>query len=57
MLSGLRGAAEYEKLINAPGIATKLMDAQSLAHLLIITLIVLGNVAFVVKQRSKAGTL
>jgi hypothetical protein len=42
-LGSLRGAAEYEKLLNVPGKATSSMDAQSAAHLLIAVLIVLGN--------------
>ncbi|MEW6523808.1 MAG: hypothetical protein AB1445_09615 [Bacillota bacterium] len=55
MLSGLRGAAEYEKLIGEPGRATKLMDAQSVAHMLIIILIVLGNIGYIVKNRQKSA--
>ena len=43
MLGGMAGAAEYEKLLERPGTATKGMDAQSLAHLLIVFLILLGN--------------
>jgi hypothetical protein len=43
MLGGMAGAAEYETLLRQPGTATKGMDAQSLAHLLIVFLILLGN--------------
>ena len=50
LLDGLRGAAEYEKLIDFPGRATKAMDAQSVGHLLIILLIVLGNIGYVVEK-------
>lgn len=46
MIPGMRGAAEYEKLIEHPGVATQLMDAQSLSALLIVALVILGNVAF-----------
>ena len=46
LLAGLKGAAEYEYLINSPGTATAGMDAQSLAHLLIIIFIVIGNVNY-----------
>jgi hypothetical protein len=44
LLTGLKGAAEYEQLIGAQGLATRLMAAQSWAHVLIILLIVLGNI-------------
>lgn len=46
LLAGLKGAAEYEFLINSPGTATSGMDAQSLAHLLIIIFIVIGNLNY-----------
>jgi hypothetical protein len=44
MLGGMAGAAEYEHLLNVTGTATKGMDAQSMAHLYLIALILLGNV-------------
>jgi hypothetical protein len=53
LLGGMAGAAEYEILVNAPGLATRGMDAQSLAHLFIAFMIVLGNLAFV--RGSKKG--
>ena len=54
LIGGLKGASEYEKLIDKPGNATKGMDAQSVAHLLIILLIALGNIAYyMVRQRSE----
>ncbi|TRO54129.1 hypothetical protein E2P71_04970 [Candidatus Bathyarchaeota archaeon] len=46
IIESLKGAAGYELLIDRPGIAAKGMDAQSIAHLLYIALIVLGNLAF-----------
>ncbi len=52
MMGGLKGAAEYEKLIRKAGytdarqIATIGMDAQSIAHLVILFLIIVGNIAF-----------
>lgn len=51
VLAGLRGAAEYEKLLGKPGYATKLMDAQSMGHLTIMVLVVLGNISFALKKR------
>ena len=53
LLGGLSGAAEYEKLIDAPGDATVGMDAQSMVHILIIVLIVLGNIAYFATRRQK----
>ncbi len=53
LIGGLRGAAEYEELINHPGSAVRGMFVQSIAHLLIVALIVLGNVAFVVERRRR----
>lgn len=51
ILPGLRGAAEYEKLIDRPGLGVKLMDAQSLGHSIIIILVILGNIGYRVKMR------
>jgi len=44
LLGGLKGAAEYESLIDVKGTATSGMDAQSIAHLLIIVFIIMGNI-------------
>ena len=46
MLVGAKGAAEMETLVNRPGSAVAIMNVQSWAHLLIIVLIVIGNVAY-----------
>ncbi|MBN2541358.1 hypothetical protein JXI42_00675 [bacterium] len=46
MLGGLKGAAEYETLINKPDTATAGMDAQSWAHVIIIVFILIGNIGF-----------
>ena len=51
LLGGMAGAAEYETLVAHPGTATKGMDAQSLAHLLIVGLILLGNTLYYVGRR------
>jgi len=51
LLGGLSGAAEYEQLINWPGNATIGMDAQSVVHILIIVLILLGNIAYFVTRK------
>ena len=46
LLGGLKGAAEYETKLKQPGKATAGMDAQSIAHLVIIAFVILGNIAF-----------
>jgi hypothetical protein len=46
ILAGLRGAAEYEQMTNRPGDASRLVSAQSSAHLLLVMLILIGNVSF-----------
>lgn len=46
VLTGLKGAAEYEALMQVPGAATASMDAQSMGHILIIAFIILGNVGY-----------
>ena len=52
MLGGLKGAAEYENLVERAGytkarkVASIGMDAQSVVHLLLILLIILGNIAY-----------
>jgi hypothetical protein len=53
LLGGLKGAAEYEKLINRPDEGLKGMDAQTIVHLLIVVFILLGNVAYILVQRAK----
>jgi hypothetical protein len=46
LLAGLKAAAEYEKLTKKPGTATTGMDAQSVAHLIIIIFIAIGNINY-----------
>ena len=54
VLAGMPGAAEYEALIGQKGSATSGMDAQSVAHLVIVLFIILGNVSFFIERnRSK----
>lgn len=53
LLGGLKGAAEYEKLIQKAGKATSGMDAQSVAHLVIIFFILLGNTSILVNFLTK----
>ncbi|MHB1461370.1 MAG: hypothetical protein ACYC1M_08840 [Armatimonadota bacterium] len=54
LLEGMKGAAEYEKLIGVNGSATAAMGAVSWGHVLIMVLIVLGNIGYVSQKRRKA---
>ncbi|MBL7014498.1 MAG: hypothetical protein ISR83_08760 [Candidatus Marinimicrobia bacterium] len=51
ILAGMPGAAEYEALIGVPGIGTSGMDAQSIAHIVIVLFIIFGNVAYFVERK------
>ena len=55
LLAGLKAAAEYELLLETPGTATSGMDAQSIAHLIIIIFIVIGNVNYWRSQKAEKG--
>lgn len=53
LLGGLKGAAEYEMLINRKGRAARGMDSQSIVHLLLVFFIVLGNIILLSQRRKK----
>jgi hypothetical protein len=55
MLTGQRSAAEYELLVGRKGLGIASMDAQSLAHGLILLFIILGNIVFAYTKLSKRG--
>lgn len=46
LIGGLKGAAEYETVMEYQGKATANMDAQSFAHLLVIGFIIAGNISY-----------
>lgn len=45
VLVGLRGAAEYEQMLELPGEALRALFAQSLTHMLFVALIMIGNIS------------
>jgi hypothetical protein len=51
LLGGLKGAAEYEMLIQKPGMGQRGMDAQSVSHLVIILLMLLGNAGYFLRRK------
>ncbi len=53
LLGGMKGAAEYEKLAKKVEKATMGMDSQSLVHLLVIFLVLVGNAGFFVTRNKK----
>ncbi|MEA3431397.1 MAG: hypothetical protein U9R01_01780 [candidate division WOR-3 bacterium] len=53
LIGGLKGAAEYEKLIGSPGVATSGMPAQSFMHVLILVLVIIGNIFYFIERRRK----
>lgn len=53
IINGLTGAAEYEKLIGRPGVATAGMDALSASHLVVLLFIVIGNVIWFLTNKNE----
>jgi hypothetical protein len=51
LMSGLMGAAEYERLVEMPGKGTKGMSVQSFVHLLVAALVIWGNIVFFIQRR------
>ena len=46
LIGGLRGAADYEVLVNQPGSASTGMASQTVVHILIVVFILLGNLGY-----------
>jgi hypothetical protein len=55
MVAGLKGAAEYERLIERHEMASRGMDAQSIAHLVVIGFILVGNIAYFATRKGKSA--
>jgi len=63
ILAGMPGAAEYESLVEAalkemelsvkPGKASGMMAAQSVAHVIIVLFIILGNITYYITRKNK----
>lgn len=59
MMSGMKGAAEYEHLVLSSGYAKRLgradtgMNSQSMIHILIIVFIILGNIGYFFSRRKR----
>jgi hypothetical protein len=55
LLGGMKGAAEYEQLVGHPARAFRGMDIQSLVHLLIIALVILGNLGYFLGSKRRGS--
>lgn len=55
LIGGMKGAAEYERLAGIMGDARRGMDAQSMVHVLIVILVILGNVALLATGALRPG--
>jgi hypothetical protein len=53
LLGGMRGAAEYEVLIEHHDAGVRGMDSQSVIHIFIIVLVVVGNIAYFSSRKRK----
>ncbi len=53
LLGGLKGAAEYETLVNRKGRGLRGMDSQSIVHILLVGFIILGNVILIYQRGKK----
>ncbi|MCP4583714.1 MAG: hypothetical protein GY839_19055 [candidate division Zixibacteria bacterium] len=51
MVPGLKGAAEYEQLIDQIGDASAGMSSQSIAHMIIVLFVILGNIGYFMIRR------
>ncbi|MCS7209633.1 MAG: hypothetical protein NZ874_08690 [Fimbriimonadales bacterium] len=54
MITGAKGAYEYEHLLGIVGLGTRFINAIQFSHVLIITFILLGNFAMFMQRRSRS---
>ncbi|HLQ67540.1 MAG TPA: hypothetical protein VK123_09960 [Candidatus Limnocylindrales bacterium] len=55
LIGGMKGAAEYERQMGLFGDARRGMDAQSLVHVVIVLLVIVGNVALFLSGGMRGG--
>jgi hypothetical protein len=51
LLSGMKGAAEYEQLVGRPGLGIAGMAAQSSVHVMVVIFIIFANVVYFLEKR------
>jgi hypothetical protein len=55
LIGGMKGAAEYERLIDVFGNGRRGMDAQSMVHVIVVLLVIVGNGALFASRGWKGG--
>jgi hypothetical protein len=55
ILGGMKGGAEFEKLVGHQARATMFMTSQTMAHIFVMLFIVIGNLAFFATMRKSNG--
>lgn len=53
LLGGMKGAAEYEKLVGKIGLGRRGMDSQSVSHIVVFLFILIGNIAYFATRKRK----
>ena len=51
VVAGSSHAAQYELLLNEPGLTIASMDAQSIAHLVLVLFMILGNILYFIQKQ------
>jgi len=51
LLSGMKGAAEYEELVERPGLGIAGMAAQSSVHVMVVIFIIFANIIYFLEKR------
>jgi hypothetical protein len=54
LLAGMKGAAEYEQLVERPGLGLSGMVAQSYVHLMVVVFIIFANIVYFIEKRREA---
>lgn len=55
LIGGMRGAAEYEKLVGQVGLATRGLNVLTVGHVVIVLAITLGNVIYFKTRKRRRG--
>jgi hypothetical protein len=53
LIGGLKGAADYEKLLAREADGVRGMDSQSITHIVIVVFVILGNIGYLALRRAR----
>jgi hypothetical protein len=53
LLAGMKGAGEYEQIVNRPGLGVAGMVAQSSVHLMVVAFIAFANIVYFLEKRRR----